>query len=313
MVFHEDGKTATVSLVADDRGHLRIETNGKTDASMTVDPALPPIGDEATMVIAAALTMSLVPQARTVANIGLGCGLTTATLLANTHLERVDTIEIEKKIVAAATHFRPRVDRVYTDPRSRIIIDDAKTFFSSQRERYDIIISEPSNPWVSGVSNLFSVEFYRLVGRQASDKGVFLQWFQLYEINFDLVLSVLKAIDSTFDDYAIYIGRHGDALIGAKPHGHLPPMAAGWFQDCELLAALDRIGIESPRDLEFRKAATRQLLHRFVQGSPVRPNSDFIPVLDEGAARARRGDAARYQPALSHRRRSGSGRHFALP
>jgi hypothetical protein len=287
VVFHQDGKTATVSLVADDYGHLRIETNGKTDASMTLDPALPPTGDEATMILSGAVPMALLPQARTVAVIGLGCGLTTATLLANSSLGRVDTVEIEQKIVNAAAHFRPRVDRVYTDPRSHIIVEDAKTFFSSRGERYDIIVSEPSNPWVSGVSSLFSLEFYRLVGRNLSERGLLMQWFQLYEIDLDLVLSVFRAIDSTFDDYAIFVGRHGDALVVAKPHGQLPPIAPGWFSDRGLVQGLERIGVRNGRDLGFRKVATRRLLHAFVQSYPVSPNSDYYPVLDEGAARAR--------------------------
>ena len=98
--------------------------------------------------------------------------MTTATLLANSRLERVDTVEIEQKIVDAAAHFRPRVDRVYTDPRSHLIVEDAKTFFSSRGERYDIIVSEPSHPWVSGVSSLFSAEFYRLVGRKLRAGGL---------------------------------------------------------------------------------------------------------------------------------------------
>jgi spermidine synthase len=96
-----------------------------------------------------------------VANIGLGSGITTHTLLASPRLTRVDTIEIEPAMREGAKIFSTRNRRAFEDPRSKIIIEDAKTYFSTHNERYDLIISEPSNPWVSGVSGLFSVEFYR--------------------------------------------------------------------------------------------------------------------------------------------------------
>ena len=64
--------------------------------------------------------------------------------------------------------------------RSRIVVDDAKTFFSTRRQPYDIIVSEPSNPWVSGTASLFSIEFYRLVRQHLSADGLFVQWLQLY-------------------------------------------------------------------------------------------------------------------------------------
>ena len=71
-------------------------------------------------------------------------------------------MEIEKAMLEGANNFRPRVESVFSDPRSRIRIDDAKTFFSTYNKQYDLIVSEPSNPWVSGVAGLFSTEFYRL-------------------------------------------------------------------------------------------------------------------------------------------------------
>ena len=96
--------------------------------------------------------------------IGFGSGLTTATLLGAPGLKQVDTIEIEQAMVDGANFFRPRVERAYADPRSRIIIDDAKSYFARARERYDLIVSEPSNPWVSGRG----VALHRGVLRSAS-------------------------------------------------------------------------------------------------------------------------------------------------
>ena len=95
--------------------------------------------------------------------IGIGTGLTMHALLQSLTLERVETVEIEAAMAEAARGFAPRNSSAFADPRGSILIDDAKTFFSTRNRRYDILVSEPSNPWVSGVSGLFTREFYRRI------------------------------------------------------------------------------------------------------------------------------------------------------
>src|SRR5262249_50400204 len=147
------------------------------------------------MTLLAALPMALHPRAEKVACIGLGSGLTTHLLLANPQLTQVDTVEIEREMVRGAELFRPFNDLAWTDERSRIVIDDAKTFFATHGVKYDVIVSEPSNPWVSGVAGLFSGEFYRLARRHLSEGGIFVQWLQLYEIDVPLVMTVVAALE----------------------------------------------------------------------------------------------------------------------
>ena len=97
----------------------------------------------------------------------------------------------------------PRNSRAYGDPRSRIYIEDAKTFFAAGGKRYDIIVSEPSNPWVSGVSTLFSEEFYGQVKRYLKDDGLLVQWVQAYEINVGLLSTIFQALGKHFGDYTV--------------------------------------------------------------------------------------------------------------
>jgi spermidine synthase len=134
---------------------MSIRTNGKSDATIMMTKYLESTVDESTMVLTAVIPMALNPQARDAATIGLGSGLTTHTLLSNPHMREVDTVEIEQGMVEAANNFRPSVELAYADPRSKIYIDDAKTFFSTYNKIYDLILSEPSNPWVSGVADFF--------------------------------------------------------------------------------------------------------------------------------------------------------------
>lgn len=291
-IYHRDGKTATVDVFLDSLGTMRINTNGKTDAAIMMD-GRPAGKDEATMILAALIPMLLQPQATSAASIGLGSGLTTHTLLGNPLLHRVDTVEIEQGMVDGAKCFRPTVGLAYSDPRSRIYIDDAKTFFSSHGQKYDIIVSEPSNPWVSGVSGLFSEEFYRLVKRSMTPDGVFVQWVQLYEINVDLVVSVLKAISDNFPDYAVYAPNDVDIIIVAKKNGALAGLDANLLKKPLLSAASKRIQVESLQDIAFRRVGTKRMLEKLIRSYPISANSDYYPVLDQNAARTRfLGDSA---------------------
>lgn len=287
LIFHKDGKTATVSLNVVDDGSMSIRTNGKVDAKINIAPDKGAADDESTMIFVAALPLAYNPQARTAANIGMGSGLTTHTLLCNPRLTEVDTIEIEKEMVEAAKHFGSNVELAYKDPRSKIYIDDAKTFFSSSNKQYDIIISEPSNPWVSGVAGLFSTEFYRLIGRHLNKNGLFVQWFQLYEINMDLVASIFKAMSSNFNDFEVYAANYGDLLIIAKNSGPLGSMDPVIFSFPRLAGQLKRVQAESIQDLETRRIGNKKILAKFFETFPMPANSDYYPVLDQNAARTR--------------------------
>ncbi len=286
--YYRDGKTATISAFLEKAsGVVAINTNGKTDASINMSSRGLPSGDEPTMILAAVLPMAFNPQARTVANIGLGSGLTSHTLLSNPQLKQVDTVEIERFVIDAAQNFRPRVDLVYKDPRSAIFIDDAKTFFSVHNRQYDIIISEPSNPWISGVASLFSEEFYRLLNRHLTDNGLFVQWLQLYEVDNDLVLSVLKAISHNFSDFAAFAAHDRDMLIVARKNGALGALDRQVFAIPAISAALERIYIKGVQDIELRRMGGKKFLDGLLAASPVRANSDYYPFVDLRAGRTR--------------------------
>jgi len=227
------------------------------------------------------------PDARRIACIGFGSGITTHLLLTNPRLTQVDTVEIEREMVRGAEQFRPWNELAYADPRSRIIIDDAKTFFATQASRYDAIVSEPSNPWVSGVAGLFSDEFYQLVRRHLANDGVFVQWLQLYEIDVPLVVSVLQAIEANFADYVVYASGDFDLLIAASNGRKFGTPDAEVLQNPLLASALGRIGVFGVQDLEVRRIGDRKSWQGLSAAVPVPMNSDYFPVLDQNAARTR--------------------------
>ncbi len=287
VVYYADGKTATVALVATADGHVSLSTNGKSDAAIDLFADTSYDGDEITMTLLGALPMAYMPEAATAANIGLGSGMTTHTMLGYDNIRRLDTIEIEPAMVEAASGFGDFVARAFSDPRGRIHIEDAKTYFSLNNSVYDIIVAEPSNPWVSGVSSLFTTEFYATVTRHIVEGGLFVQWIQLYEFDNALAESILKAIAENFSDYVIYTTNNGDLVVIARNGGRIgsPDWSAMFAAGVQ--GQLAKYGIRSPGDIEFRRLVDRKSLLPLLMASNVPANSDYYPYVDLNASQAR--------------------------
>jgi spermidine synthase len=286
ILFARDGKTATVHLVQyTDAVSLR--TNGKSDGSIVLDRDLTRGSDEITMVLTAALPLALNPDTRRAAVIGIGTGLTTHTLLQSLAIEHVDTVEIEAVMAEAARGFMPRNSGAFADPRGTLIIDDAKSFFSASGARYDLIISEPSNPWVSGVASLFTREFYRRIRGHLEPGGLLVQWFQLYEIDPSLVASVMRALGEEFPHYAVFAPSDHDLLIVAGNRPLPLPVQARIFEQPGVAKELWTVHVLSAGDLDARYIGGRALLEPLFASYGMPANSDYAPLLDLNAARHR--------------------------
>jgi hypothetical protein len=257
--------------------------------------------DESTMVLAAAIPLSMHPHPARIANIGFGSGLTTHTLLTTALVQRLDSIEIEPLMVEAARKgFGSRIGNVFEDPRSHIVYDDAKTFFASARAPYDLIVSEPSNPWVSGAATLFSDEFYKRIVQYLAPDGYFVQWMQVYETNIGVLASVMKALAPHFGAYALYNTDDSDILIIATRGTALRIPDDQLLQSPQLRAELARVGVQSVADIELRRIGDDLTIGPLLQTIPVPPNSDFFPYVDLNAARLRyMGQNAIELPALT--------------
>ncbi|HSD15667.1 MAG TPA: fused MFS/spermidine synthase [Thermomonas sp.] len=289
MLYYRDGKTASVAMYERGEGKdlLRaISTNGKVDAALSLRSDATVVSDEYTMIMAAALPLSMRDRFDRVGVIGFGSGLTTHALLGSQRIGRVDTIEIEPMMVEGARLFGDRVSRAYEDPRSHIVIDDAKAFFASSPRRYDLIVSEPSNPWMGGTATLFSEEFYSFVPRHLEDDGIFLQWLQSYEIDPTLVSSVLRAMLGHFSDVQAYLTGN-DLLLVAVPKGRVPAPGPRLFDDAGLHDELARLGFRDARDLQDSFVMDRRALVAYANLHPAQANSDFFPILQLHAPAAR--------------------------
>jgi predicted membrane-bound spermidine synthase len=292
VLFYADGRTATVSVrrIAGSGG-LSLATNGKPDASLGAEWFAPPAKpgpfnlDASTQMLLPLVTLAHAPHARLAAVVGQGSGMSSHTLLGNPRLTKVVTIEIEPEMLRASRLFYPANRRVFDDPRSSFAIEDARSYFASQGQRFDLILSEPSNPWVAGVSGLFTTEFYAHARRFLAPGGVFGQWLHLSEIDDPLVLSVVRAVAANFPDYALYAVGNTDILIVATNQPHLPAPDWSVFTLPGVAADLRRVLPLTPPMLDALHIAGAATLAPVVRGGS--GNSDFRPVLDLGAERAR--------------------------
>lgn len=277
VVYLRDGKTATVAFYTQGTSGI-IATNGKPDAAIEMLRGAPAAPDEITMMMAAALPLAIHPEPRDIAVIGWGSGLTTHALLGSQAPGRVDSIEIERAMHEGARLFGSKVARAYADPRSHLHVDDARTYFSAGHRRYDVIISEPSNPWVSGVASLFTREFYGFLRGHLRPGGIAVQWLQAYEISDPLLMTMVAAILAEFPHVEAYTTNGGDLLfvLGDAPLGRPDYARLG---DPALAAELARVGLGSDADLRVRHIGGRQVLEALVTLYGASPHSDYYPTV----------------------------------
>lgn len=289
--FFKDGKTATVAVTGND-AVVSISTNGKPDAAMVPHLAAAPTDDEATMVMLGSLSTIFHPSPGEVAVIGWGSGLSTHTLLGSPLPRRVDSIEIEPAMHEGARQFGARVARAYEDPRSKLHIDDARTYLSSGARTYDVIVSEPSNPWVSGVASLFTTEFYAFARHHLKPGGMLVQWIQTYELSDDLLAPMLAALLANFPDADVYASTSNDLVVvaytGPRTAPHWERIAGGALQ-----AEMKRVGLGSAAEFASRKIGDARAIATYVSLFTNQAHSDYYPIISLNAPRSRfRGDAA---------------------
>lgn len=294
IVYYEDGRTATVSVQMGSDSGFTISTNGKPDASIRktwfrelndTTPREFLRGDESTQVLLALITLAHVPDAREGAVIGHGSGMSSHFLLGSPTFERLATIDIERQMVEASKVFMPANQRVFDDPRAIFVFDDAKSYFASSDRQYDLILSEPSNPWVSGVSGLFTDEFYQRVSKKLTPNGIFGQWIHLYEIEDALVLSVMRALASNFQSFELFLTNDLDVLVVASNQPQLPRPDWSVFEHPDIAMDLSKFRALSPAVLERTRLITRGEMLPLIAGGD--GNSDYFPFLDLRAERSR--------------------------
>ena len=205
VLWETDGVESSVALTHSNG--LSFVVNGKSDGNSLLDAG--------TQVMSGLVGSLLHPAPRRSLVIGLGTGTTAGWLGQVRGMERVDVVEIEPAIVEVARQCSAVNERVLDNPRVHLVFDDAREVLLSSKESYDIIFSEPSNPYRAGISSLFSRQFYQAVKRRMAPGGLFLQWLQAYEVDALTVRSVYATLLTEFGAVETWRTQEGDLLLVA--------------------------------------------------------------------------------------------------
>lgn len=273
-VFYRDGATATVSVQKIDR-YVLLRINGKTDASNGP-------GDLDTSLLLSHLPL-MVSDAKRVALIGWGSGVTAGGVLSH-DVDRVDAFEIEPAVVEASSYFDELNGKPLEDPRLRLIMGDARTRLERSETIYDLVISAPSNPWLTGVANLFTKDFFELIASRLEPEGIFCQWFHLYGMSEASTRSLLATFRSYFPHTLVFKERDLIMLGSRKPIRFSLPRMRELFDQPRIRDNLALAYVRYPYDLLSKLTLDDKGAEQFSLGAPL--NTDDNMLLELAAPRS---------------------------
>ena len=206
LLYYKEGATATVS-VRRLAGTVALAIDGKVDASN--------LRDLLTQKLLGHLPLLLHPDPHDVCIIGLGSGMTLGAALRH-GIDRADVLEISPEVVEASSFFADDNGHALEDPRTRLIVGDGRSHLRLTSRRYDVIISEPSNPWMAGVASLFTREFFLAARDKLEPGGVLCQWAHTYDIADADLRSIAATFASVFPNGTMWLVGEGDVLFVAS-------------------------------------------------------------------------------------------------
>ena len=196
VVFYKEGQLATVGVFDHPSGSRILTINGKVDASS--------MADMGTQLFIAHMPMLLHPDPKKAFMIGLGSGSTLGAMALHPEVESIDAVEIEPAVVEAADYMTDSNHGVVHDTKVKMIVSDGRNFILNSRERYDVIVAEPSNMWVSASSNLFSREVFELYRSRLSEGGLVGQWMYVYRIDPDDLKTMINTFRTVFPHMTVW-------------------------------------------------------------------------------------------------------------
>jgi spermidine synthase len=261
LLYYGEGAAATVS-VKKLTGTTTLAVDGKTDASNR--------GDMLTQKLIAHLPLLLHRDPKDVFIIGLGSGMTAGAALTHA-ITRADVIEISPEVVKASDYFKAENRNALADPRTHLIIGDGRSHLALSTKQYDVIVSEPSNPWIAGVSSLFTTEFFESARRRLAPGGVICQWVNAYNISASDLRSVVATFTHVFPEGTVWLVGRDDVLLLATLDPIEPALARlpQRMTRPEVAADLASIGVVDAFSIASLYVAGPQELTAYTAGAGV--------------------------------------------
>jgi spermidine synthase len=270
LLMYQEGPTSTVT-VRHDQNTISMAINGRTNAS---DSAF----DMPTQVMLSQIPLLIAPKIDNALIIGFATGVTVGAMLQSP-IQSVTCVELEPATIKGSTYFDHVNNRPLNDPRTHLIIDDARTYLRVTPDHYDIIVSEPSHPWVPGVANLFTQEFFEIARARLSEQGVFVQWVQIYQLSTDSLRSVLATYASVFPHVAVFqvggLGQGKDLLlVGSNLPVNLDRLNER-FTDQRITKELARVNLKTEADVRSWFVCDESRLRPAVTGAKINTDDNM--------------------------------------
>ncbi len=273
VLFYKEGVNANVAVTQSKNNppSKGLIINGKPDASSSYD--MP------TQILLGQIPVLLKGNARNVFIVGFGSGTTIGSVLTHP-VKSVICAEISKEVIAAGKFFKKENRNCLADKRLRVINEDALTLLKISKENFDVIISEPSNPWIAGIGNLFSREYFETCRNKLTSSGIMVQWFHLYETDDDVVKLVLNTFSSVFKHCQLWKSIGNDIiLVGSKNKIVLDHLSLKKNFSIPLVKSdLQRIGINNLFTFLCCQIAADRNFYLMSSGSPI--NTEIHPTLE---------------------------------
>jgi spermidine synthase len=250
MEWEAEGIESSVGLLRTSDG-FSFALNGKIDGNSRMDAG--------TQVMGGLLGAALQPSTRRALVIGLGTGSTGGWLAQVPGIERVDVVELEPAVLEVGRACAPVNAKAMENPRVRITLSDAREVLLTSREKYDLIFSEPSNPYRAGIASLFTREFYRSVRDRLTAAGLFIQWTQAYEVDGQTVRTVYATLSDVFPSVETFRGKRNDLLLVAS----LQPIA---YSASNLRARLETEPFRGAMEKAWRVSGLEGLASHYLAG-----------------------------------------------
>ena len=248
VLFNKDDANTTVT-VAQEGENIYLSLNGKVDASSA--------GDLATQVLSGQLPLLLRPKSESMLVIGYGSGITAGAALTHP-IKRLDLAEISPAVLEAGKYFAPFNHDVQKDGRFTPLLEDGLALLRKPGPTYDVIVTEPSNSWMAGVGNLFTVDAYHLMASRLAPDGLVVQWLPLYETDDETLRLILRSFRAVFPHATLWQTQALDTVIVGSRAPISPDFAAFERRLAEpgVAAEVGRTGVNTPAALLMMQLAT---------------------------------------------------------
>ncbi|MGQ9810840.1 MAG: fused MFS/spermidine synthase, partial [bacterium] len=275
LLFYNEGPGATVSI---DRVHnvLSMRIDGKTDASSG--------SDMITQELISHLPLLFHPNPDTVLLIGLGSGVSLSSALTHP-IKHIECVELLENVITAAHYFDHLTNSCMNDPRAYVFVGDGRNHVFLSRSTYDVIISQPTNPWISGVGDLFTLEFFAKARERLKPDGIMCAWFQTYHMGEEELKSVFKTFMEVFPNVVLWFSNESDViLLGSIRPIDIKEDLISRMERPEVKDDLARVGIDEVEDILSALLLDGAALAEFTRGQ-VRIHTDDNMILEYQASR----------------------------